>query len=83
MPRDRARAHNIQVNSLLPDGSTDMTDWIRNWPEWPRTQEMIQRTPRGVSASRMNWRARRLSRIQRFQSMTGAELVIDGGFSVR
>ena len=42
-------AHNIQVNSLLPGWfSTDMTDWIRNWPDYAEAlKEMIQRTPRG------------------------------------
>ncbi len=41
--------HNIQVNSLLPGWfTTDMTDWIRNWPEYAEAlKEMIQRTPRG------------------------------------
>jgi 2-dehydro-3-deoxy-D-gluconate 5-dehydrogenase len=78
--------HNIQVNSLLPGWfSTDMTDWIRNWPEWAEgLKEMIQRTPRGrfgepdELAGSAVFLASRAS-----DHMTGAELVIDGGFSVR
>ena len=78
--------HNIQVNSLLPGWfSTDMTDWIRNWPEWTEgLKEMIQRTPRGrfgepdELAGSVVFLASKAS-----DHMTGAELVIDGGFSVR
>lgn len=78
--------HNIQVNSLLPGWfSTDMTDWIRNWPEWAEgLKEMIQRTPRGrfgepqELAGSIVFLASGAS-----DHMTGAELVIDGGFSVR
>jgi 2-deoxy-D-gluconate 3-dehydrogenase len=78
--------HNIQVNSLLPGWfSTDMTDWIRNWPEWAEgLKEMIQRTPRGrfgepdELAGSAVFLASKAS-----DHMTGAELVIDGGFSVR
>ncbi|HEX3409255.1 MAG TPA: SDR family oxidoreductase [Candidatus Binataceae bacterium] len=78
--------HNIQVNSLLPGWfSTDMTDWIRNWPEWKEgLKEMIQRTPRGrfgepdELAGSAVFLASSAS-----DHMTGAELVIDGGFSVR
>jgi 2-deoxy-D-gluconate 3-dehydrogenase len=78
--------HNIQINSLLPGWfSTDMTDWIRNWPEWAEgLKEMIQRTPRGrfgepdELAGSIVFLASRAS-----DHMTGAELVIDGGFSVR
>jgi NAD(P)-dependent dehydrogenase (short-subunit alcohol dehydrogenase family) len=78
--------HNIQINSLLPGWfSTDMTDWIRNWPEWAEgLKEMIQRTPRGrfgepdELAGSIVFLASKAS-----DHMTGAELVIDGGFSVR
>jgi NAD(P)-dependent dehydrogenase (short-subunit alcohol dehydrogenase family) len=78
--------HNIQINSLLPGWfSTDMTDWIRNWPEWAEgLKEMIQRTPRGrfgepdELGGSIVFLASRAS-----DHMTGAELVIDGGFSVR
>jgi len=78
--------HNIQINSLLPGWfSTDMTGWIRNWPEWAEgLKEMIQRTPRGrfgepdELAGSVVFLASKAS-----DHMTGAELVIDGGFSVR
>jgi 2-deoxy-D-gluconate 3-dehydrogenase len=78
--------HNIQVNSLLPGWfSTDMTDWIRNWPEYAEVlKEMVQRTPRGrfgephELAGSVVFLASRAS-----DHMTGAELIIDGGFSVR
>lgn len=78
--------HNIQANSLLPGWfSTDMTEWIRNWPEWTEgLKEMIQRTPRGrfgepdELAGSIVFLASHAS-----DHMTGAELVIDGGFSIR
>lgn len=78
--------HHIQVNSLLPGWfTTDMTDWIRNWPEYAEAlKEMIQRTPRGrfgdpgELAGAVVFLASRAS-----DHMTGADLVIDGGFSVR
>ncbi len=78
--------HNIQVNSLLPGWfSTDMTDWIRNWPEYAEVlKEMVQRTPRGrfgephELAGSVVFLASCAS-----DHMTGAELIIDGGFSVR
>jgi NAD(P)-dependent dehydrogenase (short-subunit alcohol dehydrogenase family) len=78
--------HNIQVNALLPGWfSTDMTDWIRNWPEYAEVRkEMVQRTPRGrfgepdELAGAAVFLASNAS-----DHMTGAELIIDGGFSVR
>ncbi|MGH8012157.1 MAG: SDR family NAD(P)-dependent oxidoreductase [Candidatus Binataceae bacterium] len=78
--------YNIQVNSLMPGWfDTDMTDWIRNWPEYAEAhKEMIQRTPRGrfgepaELAGAVTFLASSAS-----DHMTGAELVIDGGFSVR
>jgi len=78
--------HNIQVNSLLPGWfSTDMTDWIRNWPEYAEVlKEMVQRTPRGrfgephELAGAVVFLASHAS-----DHMTGGELIIDGGFSVR
>jgi 2-deoxy-D-gluconate 3-dehydrogenase len=77
---------NIQVNSLVPGWfTTDMTDWIRNWPEYAEAhKEMIQRTPRGrfgepdELAGAAVFLASPAS-----DHMTGSELVIDGGFSVR
>jgi 2-deoxy-D-gluconate 3-dehydrogenase len=78
--------HNIQVNSLVPGWfSTDMTDWIRNWPEYAEVlKEMVQRTPRGrfgdpdELAGAIVFLASCAS-----DHMTGAELLIDGGFTVR
>lgn len=78
--------YNIQVNALLPGWfSTDMTDWIRNWPEYAEVlKEMVQRTPRGrfgepdELAGAVVFLASCAS-----DHMTGAELIIDGGFSVR
>lgn len=78
--------HQIQVNSLLPGWfSTDMTDWIRNWPEYAEVlKEMVQRTPRGrfgepdELAGAIVFLASCAS-----DHMTGAELIVDGGFTVR
>ncbi|MGH7934865.1 MAG: SDR family NAD(P)-dependent oxidoreductase [Candidatus Binataceae bacterium] len=78
--------HNIQVNSLVPGWfSTDMTDWIRNWPQYAEVlKEMLQRTPRGrfgephELAGAAVFLAAAAS-----DHMTGAELIVDGGFSVR
>jgi 2-dehydro-3-deoxy-D-gluconate 5-dehydrogenase len=78
--------HNIQVNSLLPGWfSTDMTDWIRNWPEWAEgLKEMIQRTPRGRFGEPEELAGSAVFLASKASDhMTGAELVIDGGFSVR
>ena len=78
--------HNIQVNSLLPGWfSTDMTDWIRNWPEWKEgLKEMIQRTPRGRFGEPQELAGSAVFLASSASDhMTGAELVIDGGFSVR
>ena len=62
-----------------------MTDWIRNWPEYAEVlKEMVQRTPRGrfgepaELAGAMVFLASSAS-----DHMTGAELIIDGGFTVR
>ena len=78
--------HNIQVNALLPGWfSTDMTDWIRNWPEYAEVlKEMVQRTPRGRfgEPSELAGAAVFLAS-SASDHMTGAELVVDGGFSVR
>ncbi|HXN87256.1 MAG TPA: SDR family oxidoreductase [Candidatus Binataceae bacterium] len=78
--------HNIQVNSLVPGWfTTDMTDWIRNDPTYAAVlKEMVQRTPRGrfgepaELAGAAVYLASSAS-----DAMTGAELVIDGGFSIR
>ncbi|HTT74562.1 MAG TPA: SDR family oxidoreductase [Candidatus Binataceae bacterium] len=78
--------HNIQANSLVPGWfATDMTQWIRTDPAYAAAlQEMVQRTPRGRFGE-----AEELSGAVVFLAsaasdhMTGAELVIDGGFSIR
>jgi 2-dehydro-3-deoxy-D-gluconate 5-dehydrogenase len=78
--------HNIQVNSLVPGWfATDMTEWIRTGPEYAGAlKTMIDRTPKG--------RFREVEEItggalflasSASDHMTGAELVIDGGFSVQ
>jgi 2-deoxy-D-gluconate 3-dehydrogenase len=78
--------HNIQVNSLLPGWfSTDMTDWIRNWPEWAEgLKEIIQRTPRGRFGEPQELAGSAVFLASSASDhMTGADLVIDGGFSIR
>jgi 2-deoxy-D-gluconate 3-dehydrogenase len=78
--------HNIQVNSLVPGWfSTDMTEWVRKLPQYSEVlAEIVQRTPRGrfgyphELAGAAIFLAARAS-----DHMTGAELVVDGGFSVR
>jgi 2-deoxy-D-gluconate 3-dehydrogenase len=79
-------AHNIQVNALLPGWfSTDMTDWIRNWPEYAEVmKEMVQRTPRGRFGEPHELAGAAVFLASSASDhMTGAELIIDGGFSVR
>src|SRR5271163_786637 len=78
--------HNIQVNSLAPGWtSTDMTDWIRNDPKYAALKdEMITRTPAGRFAepSEMAGAAVFLaSRASDF--VTGADIIVDGGFFIR
>ena len=78
--------HQIQVNSLLPGWfSTDMTDWIRNWPEYAEVlKEMVQRTPRGRFGEPAELAgAAVFLAASASDHMTGAELIVDGGFSVR
>ena len=78
--------HNIQVNSLLPGWfSTDMTDWIRNWPQYAEVlKEMVQRTPRGRFGEPHELAGAAIFLASAASDhMTGAELTVDGGFSVR
>jgi len=78
--------HNIQVNALAPGWvSTEMTQWLRTGPEYEwLLKEMIQRTPRGRFAE-----AEELKGAVVFlassasDNMTGSDLLIDGGFSIR
>jgi 2-dehydro-3-deoxy-D-gluconate 5-dehydrogenase len=78
--------HNIQVNSLLPGWfSTDMTDWIRNWPQYAEVlKEMVQRTPRGRFGEPHELAGAAIFLASAASDhMTGGELTVDGGFSVR
>jgi 2-deoxy-D-gluconate 3-dehydrogenase len=78
--------HKIQVNSLVPGWfATDMTEWIRTGPEYAAPlKAMIDRTPRGRfgETEEITGPALFLAS-QASDHMTGAELVIDGGFSVQ
>src|ERR1700683_4988492 len=78
--------HNIQVNSLVPGWfTTDMTDWIRTDTTYAAVlKEMVQRTPRGRfgEPAELAGAAVYLA-ASASDAMTGAELVIDGGFSIR
>jgi 2-deoxy-D-gluconate 3-dehydrogenase len=78
--------HNIQVNSLVPGWfATDMTEWIRTGPEYAAAlREMIRRTPRGRFGETEEITGPALFLASSASDhMTGAELVIDGGFSVQ
>ncbi|MGA2409468.1 MAG: SDR family oxidoreductase [Candidatus Binataceae bacterium] len=79
-------SHNIQANALVPGWfATDMTEWIRTGPAYAKAlREMVQRTPRGRfgEADELAGAAVFLAS-SASDHMTGAELVIDGGFSVR
>lgn len=78
--------HKIQVNSLIPGWfATDMTEWIRTGPEYAAAlQEMIRRTPRGRFGETDEITGPALFLASPASDhMTGAELVIDGGFSIQ
>lgn len=78
--------HNIQVNSLLPGWfTTDMTEWIRTWPQYAEVmKEVVQRTPRGRFGEPHELTGAAVFLASAGSDhMTGAELVIDGGFSIR
>jgi len=78
--------HNIQVNSLAPGWTTtDMTDWIRNDPNYAAIKdEMITRTPAGRFAepAEMSGAAVFLAS-QASNFVTGADILVDGGFFIR
>ncbi len=78
--------HNIQVNSLAPGWTTtDMTDWIRSDPKYAAVkQEMITRTPAGRFAepSEMAGAAVFLAS-HASDFVTGADIIVDGGFFIR
>jgi 2-deoxy-D-gluconate 3-dehydrogenase len=78
--------HNIQVNSLAPGWTaTDMTDWIRNDAKYAAVKaEMITRTPAGRFAdpSEMAGAAVFLAS-HASDFVTGADIIVDGGFFIR
>jgi NAD(P)-dependent dehydrogenase (short-subunit alcohol dehydrogenase family) len=77
---------NIQVNSLAPGWTTtDMTDWIRNDPKYAAVKsEMLTRTPAGRFAepSEMAGAAVFLAS-HASDYVTGADIIVDGGFFIR
>jgi 2-deoxy-D-gluconate 3-dehydrogenase len=77
--------HNIQVNSLAPGWTaTDMTTWIRNDPAYAAAREMVvKRTPaaRFAEPAEMVGAAVFLAS-HASDFVTGADLVVDGGFSI-
>ncbi len=78
--------HNIQVNALVPGWfATDMTEWIRTDPAYAAALEvMVRRTPRGRFGETEEIVGPALFLASSASdNMTGAELVIDGGFSVQ
>ena len=78
--------HNIQVNALVPGWfTTDMTEWIRTGPEYEwLLKEMVQRTPRGRFGEPGELKGAAVFLASRASDhMTGADLVIDGGMSIR
>ncbi len=78
--------HNIQVNSLAPGWTnTDMTDWIRNDPKYAAVkEEMITRTPLGRFAEPDEMAGAAVFLASRASDfVTGADLIVDGGFFIR
>ncbi len=78
--------HNIQVNSIAPGWTTtEMTDWIRNDPTYAVVkEEMMTRTPAGRFAdpSEMAGAAVFLAS-HASDYVTGADIIVDGGFRIR
>ena len=78
--------HRIQVNSLAPGWTTtDMTAWIRTEPKYAELyQEMITRTPAGRFAEPEEAAGAAVFLASSASDfMTGADLIVDGGFFVR
>jgi 2-dehydro-3-deoxy-D-gluconate 5-dehydrogenase len=78
--------HNIQVNSLAPGWTTtDMTDWIRNDPRYAAVKaEMITRTPAGRFAEPDELAGAAVFLASRASAfVTGADMIVDGGFFIR
>jgi 2-dehydro-3-deoxy-D-gluconate 5-dehydrogenase len=77
--------HNIQANSLAPGWTTtDMTDWIRNDPKYAAAKkQMIERTPAGRFADPDEMVSAALFLVSPASSfVTGADLIVDGGFFI-
>lgn len=78
--------HRIQVNSLAPGWTTtDMTAWIRTEPQYAALyKEMITRTPAGRFAEPEETAGAAVFLASPASDfMTGADLIVDGGFFVR
>ncbi|MGO9603736.1 MAG: SDR family NAD(P)-dependent oxidoreductase [Candidatus Binataceae bacterium] len=78
--------HNIQVNSLAPGWTrTDMTGWIRNDPRYAVVKaEMITRTPAGRFAEPEEMAGAAVFLASRASAfVTGADMIVDGGFFIR
>jgi 2-dehydro-3-deoxy-D-gluconate 5-dehydrogenase len=78
--------YNIQVNSLAPGWTTtDMTEWIRNDPQYVAVkQEMITRTPAGRFAEPEEMAGAAVFLASHASDfVTGADLIVDGGFFIR
>lgn len=78
--------HRIQVNSLAPGWTTtDMTAWIRTEPQYAELyKEMITRTPAGRFADPEEAAGAAVFLASSASDfMTGADLIVDGGFFIR
>jgi 2-dehydro-3-deoxy-D-gluconate 5-dehydrogenase len=78
--------HRIQVNSLAPGWtSTDMTAWIRTDPKYAELyKEMVTRTPAGRFAEPEETAGAAVFLASPASDfMTGADLIVDGGFFIR
>ncbi|MBV8055573.1 MAG: SDR family oxidoreductase [Deltaproteobacteria bacterium] len=78
--------HRIQVNSLAPGWTTtEMTAWIRTEPQYEELyKEMITRTPAGRFADPHEIAGAAVFLASPASDfMTGADLIVDGGFFIR
>jgi 2-dehydro-3-deoxy-D-gluconate 5-dehydrogenase len=78
--------HNIQVNSIAPGWTTtDMTAWIRDDPKYAEVKtEMITRTPAGRFADPSEIAGAAVFLASRASDfVTGADIIVDGGFFIR